>query len=168
MSGDLKSTVVFIAMGIMLLLAYTRITGLEGRLSLLELSLAQSSVRQSQPIAAPLNRKDNDVLAKMCRTLRGAFTESSLGPYCDLSPVAAAWITAASSRSSERMPSSNMKGEGVEVHYADRSKRKCIETTGEAKCDPATLAVRCPAGAQLVRVAPTPDGQGFRNRYVCR
>lgn len=152
----------------MLLLAYTRISGLEGRLAILEITLAQSSARQLPPVAPQANRKDTDVLAKMCRTLRGAFTESSLGPYCDLSPVAAAWTTAALSRSSERMPSSNMRGEGVEVHYADRSKRKCIETTGEAKCDPATLAVRCPRGVQLIRVAPTPDGQGLRNRYVCR
>ncbi len=155
----LKITIGLLCMG--LFFSCTRQVGLEGRLKIIEVSLAKAP---PVPVSSALPRQEADLVRAVCRSLRGSLAQTGSEVFCQL-PAAQSTITKDfRSKVSSTDPS---QGGGIEVHYANRSARQCIELTGAAKCDPMTKAVTCPNGVRLIRVAPTTDDKGIRNRYVC-
>lgn len=145
------------------LVTYAKNNTLATRVAILEASLASLKKSAAAPaLPAPVAQEET-LIRRVCYSLKGRVTESGQKMFCDVgiqNSLPPARVAASEPRRREA-------GGGIEVHYPNRSQRQCVELTGEAKCDPVTSAVTCPQGVHLVRAAPTTDGRGIRNRYVC-
>lgn len=156
--------VILIVLALVALFSFNRGSHLNARLMILESSMARMA--KAAQAAPAVQTDEGRLLRQMCAALRGRISSAGQNIFCnlpELAPMAQLPVTAG------RAPATSGKsGEGVEIHYADWSKRECTEVKGAATCDPATKALKCPGGApRLVRVAFTQNGKGIRNRYSC-
>ncbi len=158
---------VIMVLAIAVLLSFSRNSALAVRVQILESSMARTAKKPEAPVAVTTD--DGRIIRLVCSALKGRLWGTGANLSCDLpgslTPAGADKAVRGISSTLDKKSSSG--GGGVEVHYADWSKRECLETSAPAHCDPVTKAVRCPGVARLVRVAFTQNGKGLRNRYVC-
>ena len=164
---DFLSLITLAVLVLVVLYFHSRTASLSVRLQILESTLA----RTPRPAAVAAAVSDEATLIRRtCVALRGRITASGSNLFCDLPSASSSTPPAVAlpvASSADSLGSAGREGSGVEVHFPDKALRQCGELKGAASCDPVHKTVRCPTGLRLIRVVPTPDGRGVRNRFVC-